>query len=138
MATKRPNLKDTQEGRAIEGTAKKKAAQQFETVFVNYSLSAQEKDQCKLWCPTLDELDTELYAVCRDLFKVTVKYDAYSDGYAAWLVPHNTNTELAGMILSGRGSTPIKAVRQVLFLHNMMGGDWGSYAVTKKEFSFDD
>lgn len=138
MPSKKPQLTDTAEGRALAGTAKKMADAKFETIFVNYSLSADEKRQLRDWEPSLSELDDELFGICHDLFKLTVKYDAYSDGYAAWLVPHASNKQLAGMILSGRGSTPFKAVKQLVWLHKMMGGHWQDYAQAKREFEFDD
>lgn len=71
--------------------------------------------------------DDSMARVMDQDYKLTVRWDDKSNAYAAWLIPTTDDHENAGSILCGRGSSPLKAVKQVLFKHHnfFSAGFWG-------------
>lgn len=84
--------------------------------FVNINLAPDQIATIKASGWDTHRLDTSLDALLSDGFKCTVRFDNRNQCYAAWLVPPDGH-KWAGLILSGRGSTPTKAMKQLLFIH---------------------
>jgi len=97
--------------------------------FINYDLSKTEKEACKAWDMSLSELDLMMQKLNESSYKISVGWDNYSRAFASFLVPQDAQMENYGLILTGRGTTPVKAIKQVLFKHyNVLGDDWTNFS----------
>lgn len=97
--------------------------------FVNVQLDQAQRDSIKANVWTIDSLDNALNDLLADGYKITLRYDERNDCFAAWLIAP-TKSENSGYILSGRGSTPHKALKQAAYIHyavleKMWGADHG-------------
>ena len=107
--------------------------------FLNYTLSSEEKAACKAWLPELVGLDDQVLKLCEAGYKVTLTYDAYGAAFAAFVMPKPETKDNQGIILAGRGSTPLKALKQALFIHyQIMDGQWAAYSRGNGKEEFDD
>lgn len=99
--------------------------------WVNYTLSTDQKAELK--AQTFD-FDNALLRLTEEGLKVTIAYDDYNECYSCYLIPKNPDHPNAGCILSGRGSTPIKAVKQAAYIHwNIFDCDWSDARQSKRE-----
>lgn len=110
-----------------------------DSIFVNWSLSDEEKASCKAWCPTLEEMDAAETSLIHADYKITVSWDDYRSCYTASLLPQGSDHINAGYILTGKGSTPSKARKQALFVHfHVMDGQWATYSTGGNAEELDD
>jgi len=124
-------------------TASKKSAptqQRFNDVqFVNWSLSADEKSACKAWNLVLSEFDDALANLIESGYKTTLSYDNFRSCYTASIVPTKDAKSNQGYILTGKGSTAFKALKQALYIHyHIMGEEWAAYSTAKAVEELDD
>jgi len=102
--------------------------------FINYPLAAEQKREIKAWQPTFEEIDDMLLKLEEGGYRVTSRYDEKSEAFACWVNPVGEDHPNAGLTLSGRGSTPMRAVKQALYIHNLFEGDWaGNYKLFKED-----
>jgi len=102
--------------------AKPQTAKPGEISWVNYTLSSEQKAELK--AQDFD-FDTAAVRLTEENLKITISYDDFNECYSAFLIPKNAEHKNAGCILSGRGSTPIKAVKQAAYIHwRIFDGDW--------------
>lgn len=107
--------------------------------FVNWSLTDEEKAACKEWSVTMGDFDNALGKLIEEGYKVTVSYDNYRSCFTASIVPTKDAKMNVGYILTGKGSTPLKAIKQVLYIHfYIMGGEWAAYSTAKNAEELDD
>lgn len=86
--------------------------------FVNFSLNDDQKAEIKnsqLTIEALDEMLTDLY---QDGYKIFHSWDFKNKVFMAALTNNDISHVNAGKFLNGRGSTPMKAVKQVLWAHH--------------------
>lgn len=108
---------------------RKPTARFNDVVFINWSLTVEEKQHVKAWTPTLAELDDIALKIIQESCKITYGYDTRGNTYTCSLVPQEEHKTNKGYILVGRGSTPFKALKQAIYIHaNIFGGDWSSYS----------
>jgi hypothetical protein len=95
-------------------------------IFVDPQLDALQRAELKKAPFSAELADSELTRVFEQNYKLTLKFDERSQAYTAWLLPEGEKHKNSGYILSGRGSTPLKAVKQVLFKNAVFfpDGDW--------------
>lgn len=95
---------------------------QSDVSWVNYTLSDEQKRELK----SQDfDFDNALIRLTEESLKVTLAYDDRNECYSAFLIPKNPEHKNAGCILSGRGSTPLKALKQAAYIHwQIFDGDW--------------
>jgi hypothetical protein len=116
-----------------------KAARFNDVKFVNWSLSAEEKAACKAWLVTTEDYDNAISSVIEAAYKVTVSWDGYRSCYTASIVPTSDARGNQGYILTGKGSTSLKAVKQALYIHyHIMGEDWAAYSTATNAEELDD
>jgi len=106
--------------------------------FINYPLSAEQKKEVKNLKPTFEEMDDELLKLTEAGCRITLRYDERSSAFAAWINPSGEDSPNNGLTLSGRGSTPLKALKQALYIHNLFEGDWANNYRQFKEDDLDD
>jgi len=114
-----------------EVNGKKPVARQSDIVWINYSLSDEQKQEIK---SQQFDFETALVRLTEEDMKVTISYDDYNTCYSCFLIPKKPESTNFGCILSGRGSTPVKAVKQACYLHwNIFEADWTDGRLSKKE-----
>jgi len=94
--------------------------------FVNQELTREQREHLKGIRFEYDDVENCLANALDSGYSVKLSVDSRNNCYAAWLVPTDANNPNFGYILSGRGSTPIKALKQVWFLHEAIyQREWG-------------
>jgi len=107
--------------------------------FIQYELDKDQQKACKDHAVTADELFDEMLALLSDGYKLSIRYDWYSECYAAYMQTTEGTAKNAGFILSGRGSTPFKAFKQLVYKHRVcLDGEWSGYAERRGGFNIDD
>jgi hypothetical protein len=117
-----------------------KTAKRFNKArFVQYELSADQKATCKAWLLDPESLHDAMFKFCEAGYSFSCKWDGYSKSYAAFGRIDAPKHENFDLILTGRGSSPIKAVKQMLFKHFMVFDMlWAAYAERREDYEFDD
>jgi len=101
--------------------------QQSDAEFVDLELSKEEKAALRDFCNTAEELDAELEGLLGDGTKITFRYDDRNRCFVAFgFAPSDSDN--GGFILTGRGGSVSRAVRQLVFKHSrILEGQWDSY-----------
>lgn len=107
--------------------------------FIQYELSESERQQLK-GLPVWDEnWDSWLDRFCEAGCRITLKYDTPNRCRAAFASTVDEKAPNGKLVLSGRGSTTLKALRQLLFKHYVSaGGDWHTLMRGSIPQEFDD
>ncbi len=107
--------------------------------FINWSLSAEEKAACKQWALDVASYDSDLGRLIQSDYKLTLSWDGFRSCYTASIVPTKDNKINAGYILTGKGSTPLKAAKQALYIHfYVMAEEWAAYSTAGAAEELDD
>jgi hypothetical protein len=107
--------------------------------FVNWALDDAQKTACKAWELARDDFDDLLVKTIEAGYKVTLSYDGFRSAYTASLVAQQEAKTNYGFILAGKGSTPLKALKQALYIHYyVMAEDWSAYSTQGTFEEFDD
>lgn len=116
--------------RGRRGSSSRPAAERYDGArFVQYELNEVEAQQCKAWSLDGDDTFTAMLPLLDEGYSFTIKFDRYSDCYACFIqIRGAPDHPHAGLILTGRGSTPHKAVKQALFKHQAVDATWVQYA----------
>lgn len=105
-----------------------KAARFDSSRFVQYELDAAEAQKCKAWDVSADDLWGHVLALADDGYSITFKFDSWSEAYACFVQVRGQDDHVnAGLILTGRGSTPSKALKQACFKMDAIGPTWVQY-----------
>lgn len=110
-----------------------------QATFVQRELTAEEGQKCKAW--ELSEVDAfdALFKLTEAYYKVTMRFDEYHHMFGCWLMPPKTDSSNAGLILTGRGSTPLKALKQALYKHYVLFQEvWPKERDERGEYEIDD
>lgn len=110
-------------GDPIKAPAKDKAPRFNNARFVNRELSTEEGQALKALPYWSEDWDTYLLRANDSGYKVTLKYDEWSKSYAAFMTTDDEFSPNFQMILTGRGSCPLKALRQVLYKHYVLAAE---------------
>lgn len=112
-------------------TAAKPVRNQSDISWVNYNLSPEQKSELK---SQNFDFDNALVRLTEENLKVTLAYDDRNECYSAFLIPKNPEHKNAGCILSGRGSTPVKALKQAAYIHwQIFDGDWSDARTSARD-----
>jgi len=110
--------------RKPDNQAKKSAPGRVQFVNINLDKATQGRLKAAPW--DVDRQDAALEGLYDQGYKLSSRWDSFNSCYAAWLVPPDKGVN-AGMILAGRGSTPTKAIKAVIFIHlAILEGVWGA------------
>lgn len=102
--------------------------------FVQYELDEAQRKSCKGWSLDGDDLWLEVLALLDSEYTVSVRFEPASTAYACFVtVRGNDQHPNAGLILTGRGSTPAKAVKQAIFKHKAIDASWLQFAERRSE-----
>lgn len=137
MATKRPVGKTR--GDEWYGSLPAAKSSFVQAEFIQYELSAEETRTCKGWEYSESDAFDALLKLQDAKYKVTFRWDEYGQCYGCWLLPDKTDPDNAGLILTGRGTTPFKALKQVCFKHYMVfSGAWPKPSADRMRPEIDD
>jgi len=101
--------------------------------FVQYELDALEQAKCKAWQVSADDLWGHVLALADEGYSLALKYDTFSEAYACFVQVRGQSDHInAGLILTGRGSEPKKALKQALFKMDAIGPSWVQYGERRK------
>jgi hypothetical protein len=107
--------------------------------FINWSLSDDERAACKAWALSLEDYDNALISLVEAGYKITISYDNYRSCFTCSVVATPDAKSNQGYILAGKGSTPLKAAKQALYIHfHIMGEDWAAYSTATAAEELDD
>lgn len=122
----------------VKPNKKVQSKQDFANQFVNYELTKEEQAACKKWEFGIEDYFNAIEKLLDSDYKVSFSQDTYNRCFAAFLTPTKDNKVNEGMILSGRGSTPLKAFKQLCYKHfHIFDGLWGEF-VGARQFDLDD
>jgi len=95
--------------------------------FVDLELSTKEKAALKEWGLDPIDLDAEFEGLLADGTKVTFREDARNRCMVAFAFAGESSPNI-GYILTGRGASVSRALRQLLYKHSvLLQGDWPGY-----------
>jgi len=96
-------------------TEKPAGFEQF--TFLNLELNTEQKDALRALPLWSDEWDKQLGTMTGAGFAISLKVDGFNHCFAAYAQIRLHSHPCYGFILSGRGSTQTKALRQLLYKH---------------------
>lgn len=86
--------------------------------FINITLDEEEQAMANAWCETDEQLFEALTMLCNTPFTLKVAIEPQNNCYGAYIQGHWKLNEFdKKWTLTGRGSTPKKAIRRALYLH---------------------
>jgi hypothetical protein len=107
--------------------------------FVNYELDKAQAETLKGHSNDGTEILSSVDSLLDDGYRLSVKFDEYSNCYSAFLQPIKPEGKNGGFILTGRGSSVLKAIKQCLYKHFVcLEGDWSEYVERRGETIIDD
>jgi len=99
--------------------AARRASYRAQNEFVRFTLTDEQKTSIK----ALDFIESDLVEALLDLehsgYKVTFRYDDYGDCSGCWFIAPDKDSDNTGLILAGRGSSPLKAFKQAYWMHTV-------------------
>jgi len=118
----------------------KPATERFnDVVFISFPLDVEQKQAIKALQWQIEDYDTTLINLNDAGYKVSLNYDEYNDAYACFITPGKNHPTNSGFILTGRGSTPLKALKQAAYVHHVLfDGDWSAWRDTRRNDIIDD
>lgn len=101
--------------------------------FINIALTKEQSAFLKAKQFTSDDAFAHLERLLDDGYKLSVSYDDYHNCFSASLVPIGVDHMHAGFILAGKGSSALKAVKQLMYIHyELLDGIWPTDTVRPK------
>ena len=93
--------------------------------FLNVELTKPQAEALKKMPAWSEEMSGYLDTVVKAGFQISLKVDGFNNCFAAYMQIRLHSHPCYGFILTGRGSTQIKALRQLLYKHfAVLGEDW--------------
>lgn len=122
-----PNRKAKKEERVFHG-------------FLNHWLDDKEEKYLKTQKWDDNRFIEVFNALVDEGFQLSFKFDAYNDCFQVAVSHTSPDYEHFGWILVGRGSTPVKALKQFAYIHyEFLQGDWAAlYKSGKTKRKIDD
>lgn len=122
-----------------DARAGKPVAYTGKSEFVNYSLTMEETQHVKKTEITVEFFESTVIRLTEEGYAVSFSYDDYNSCYSCLLRPKFTNNPNAGFLLNGRGSTPVRALRQAAYIHYIVfESDWSAHYQQSKRQELDD
>jgi hypothetical protein len=107
--------------------------------FVNYDLDEEQRKACKAYVITEADLLDRVSTLIADGYRFGVSLDRDGVTYTAYCQLREPGGDNTGLILTGRGSSCFKSLKQLLYKHYVcMDGDWGPYAEHRGDVVIDD
>lgn len=102
-----------------------KGPKNYGTQFVPGEMTDSDKLDCKAWTVWDERADDLLVTLADGEYRVSVKRDGNGVGYLCFINCPESGHVHSGWTLSGRGSTPLKAIKQACYRHFVLfDGEW--------------
>lgn len=89
--------------------------------FVNYELDKEQTAEYRAWRQDSDLVFSILGEMLEGGYRVSLKWDDYSNSCAAFVIPLEGN-ENYGLLLTGRGGNPYRALSEAVYKHEIVFG----------------
>lgn len=119
--------------KSVSKSKNERAARFDSTRFVQYELDATQIAACKAWDVSTNDLWGHILSLADDGYSVTFKFDSWSEAYACFIQVRGQDDHVnTGLILTGRGSEPHKALKQAVFKMDAIGPSWVQFGERRK------
>ncbi len=106
--------------------------------FVQLELSTEQKRDLKVTYENIVTLSLAVDEMLEAGIKLTLKTDNRGNGYVAFAFA-DPDSDNAGFILTGRGGSSTRALRELVYKHvNILGGEWSQYRSRAADVGGDD
>lgn len=96
--------------------------------FINVHLTDAVKKQWFQWAADTTTFYGELEQMCRDGYKITLKWEERNDAFSAFATPKDSDHDNAGWGLSERAGDPFTALHRLVYIHSVvLSRDWDGY-----------
>lgn len=110
-----------------------------DATFIQYELDKNATAALKKSVVSGDDLFVTYQRLEEQGYAVSLKFDEYGQCSAAFLRQTAQDGPNWGYVLTGRGSTPLKALKQLFYKHfEVMGELWEQFDTTPKRADIDD
>lgn len=92
--------------------------------FVRWDFTPSEQAECKAWEVSHDELFDMVQRLNEQSYSISLKFDVYHKCFGCFMTQPDDKHPNYNLCLTGRGSAPAKALKQVLYKHKMCDGIW--------------
>lgn len=107
--------------------------------FVQYELDKAQQAEVKGWEQSADQILYAAQEMVDSGYKFTLKWDTYGECYACFCMQGTDGGDNAGFVLTGRGSSVLKSLKQVLYKHLVcLEGDWSGHVERRGVDAIDD
>lgn len=121
------------------GSVNNQRGKQADVIFINWNLSPAQKKELKAAAFTLDWADTQFIRLADEGYKVSLQFDTYNECYSCFITTRDKEHVNAGYILTGRGTTPLKAFKQAVYIgFHIMEGEFARYSTLEGREEIDD
>lgn len=119
--------KTAYEKRGVDARAKFKSSKFSDVKFINRELTRDEKEDLKAHEFSDSDAWLAMDKYCEE-YKFTLRYDERGACYSCFMQPTGVEHINTGLILTGRGSSLVKALKQTLYKHERLAfeQDWGT------------
>jgi hypothetical protein len=100
--------------------------------FINYNLSDDEKKRLKEVGVDHERLWDTFESLAESAYYVKIKYDYYNHAYQAVMSTADPKSADAGWYVVGRGSTPMKAFRQAIYIGDTISWNLADFAAVNQ------
>jgi hypothetical protein len=110
-----------------------------DVTFVTLTLDKKQKAEIKAQVWGLEEFDTAVLRLAELGYKVSMQEDTYNKCFACFITQRLPEGDNFGYILTGRGSTPSKAVKQAVFIgFHLLDGKFENFNPDQRGEDLDD
>jgi len=110
-----------------------------DVTFITLTLDKKQKAELKAQPWDLEIFETAVLRVVEAGYKVSMQEDTYNKCYSCFVTQREKDGDNFGYILTGRGSTPSKAVKQALWIgFHILEGKFENFNPETKGEELDD
>lgn len=85
--------------------------------FIDLNLTDAQLESQKAWKIDPETLLDGVLKLCEEGYAMKLRWDSYNECHQCTITPQSRDHAYAGWYLTGRGSSPEKAIKQCLWLH---------------------
>jgi len=110
-----------------------------DVTFVTLTLDKKQKAELKAQAWGIEEFDTAVLRLAEYGYKVSMQEDEFNKCYSCFITQRKADGQNYGYILTGRGSTPAKAVKQAIYIgFHLLEGSFENYSPDQRGEDLDD
>lgn len=122
-----------------QGSVNNQPGKKADVTFINWNLTPAQKKELKAAPLDLDWVDTQEIRLCDEGYKISYQRDDWNNCYSCFITVREKEHVNAGFILTGRGSTPLKAFKQAVYIgFHIMEGEFARYSTLTTKDEIDD